>query len=270
MMTSCLEEKIHSSLRRTVGSRALSILDKAAEEGELKGIRVFLVGGAVRDMLLGRKTSDLDIVTEGDASALARSLSSDGVSGIREYGRFGTAKVTVGRRSFFAPWERDFVIDIAMAREEDYVSCGALPRVRPSTLRHDLLRRDFTVNAMAMGLNGNDAGEIVDVSSGLSDLKNKLLRVLHDKSFMDDPARIFRAARFAARLSFGIEGNTSELLKKAVKGGALRCMRKSKIVNEWSLLVAEKKRRECMAILESLLGEEMEFLEKVIRERKRS
>jgi tRNA nucleotidyltransferase (CCA-adding enzyme) len=164
---------------------------------------VYVVGGAVRDLLLGRGRADLDLVVEGDAGALAARL---GAETLAEHERFATAKVMLGGHE----------IDIASARTETYPSPGALPVVEPAAgIEADLDRRDFTVNAIAVPLAG---GEPVDPHGGRADLADGLLRVLHPGSFADDPTRTIRAARYAARFGFDLESGTEELLRAADLG----------------------------------------------------
>jgi tRNA nucleotidyltransferase (CCA-adding enzyme) len=158
---------------------------------------VYVVGGAVRDQLLGRGRSDLDVVVEGDAAALARRL---GGEALAEHDRFGTAKVELGGHQ----------IDIAGARTESYPAPGALPVVAPATIEADLWRRDFTINAIAVPLGG---GEAIDPHGGRADLAAGLLRALHPGSFVDDPTRAIRAARYAARFGFEPEPETAALLR---------------------------------------------------------
>src|SRR5947208_15725938 len=134
----------------------------------------FLVGGAVRDLLLGRGTVDLDVAIEGDARAVARELAGRLGGEAKEHERFGTATVRAG----------DLVVDLATTRRETYAEPGALPEVEPSSIEEDLARRDFTVNAMAMRL---PDGEILDPHKGRADLEGRVIRVLHDRSFVDDP-----------------------------------------------------------------------------------
>jgi tRNA nucleotidyltransferase (CCA-adding enzyme) len=161
---------------------------------------VYLVGGAVRDLLLGRPRADVDLVVEGDAAALAERLGGAEV----EHERFGTVKVEVGGH----------MVDIASARTESYPEPGALPVVAPAeSVEVDLARRDFTINAMAVPLLGEP--EVVDPHGGQADLREGTLRVLHPRSFEDDPTRAIRAARYAARFNFGLEPETEELLRRA-------------------------------------------------------
>jgi tRNA nucleotidyltransferase (CCA-adding enzyme) len=159
---------------------------------------VFLVGGAVRDLLLGRGRGDIDLAVEGDPRALAAAL---GAETLAEHSRFGTLKVAWGEEE----------LDLAETRRERYARPGALPSVElGAPIRTDLARRDFTVNAMAIPL--ADPHELLDPYDGQSDLRAGALRVIHDGSFVDDPTRAIRAARYAARFGFGIEPGTRELL----------------------------------------------------------
>jgi len=164
---------------------------------------VYLVGGAVRDLLLGRARGDIDLVVVGDAVALATRLGADVV----EHERFATAKARLDGHE----------IDIASARAETYPQPGALPVVEPAAgLEADLARRDFTINAMAIPLQGDR--ELVDPHGGRADLDAGLLRVLHPRSFEDDPTRALRAARYAARFGFEVEPKTLALLRAADLG----------------------------------------------------
>jgi tRNA nucleotidyltransferase (CCA-adding enzyme) len=170
---------------------------------EAGGDPVYLVGGAVRDLLLGRGRADIDLVVVGDAAALAARWGAEVVS----HERFATAKVRLDGHE----------LDIASARSESYPHPGALPVVEPSArLEEDLGRRDFTINAMAISLNGE--GRLVDPYGGQADLARKRLRILHPRSFEDDPTRAIRAARYAARFGFELEPETEALLRRTDLG----------------------------------------------------
>jgi tRNA nucleotidyltransferase (CCA-adding enzyme) len=176
---------------------------------ELEAVRreaqdpVYLVGGAVRDLLLGRPGADVDLVVEGDAAALAARLGGEGT----EHERFGTVKVELEGHE----------VDVATARTETYSHPGALPDVIPAArVEADLGRRDFTINAMAIPLQGEP--RLIDPHSGREDLDQRLLRVLHPRSFEDDPTRAIRAARYASRLGFALEPETEALLRGADLG----------------------------------------------------
>lgn len=159
----------------------------------------YLVGGAVRDMLLGRERLDLDVVVEGNAAPLARRLGREAIS----HERFATAKVRL----------EGVELDLARARAESYPRPGALPEVRPARLADDLARRDFTINAMAVPLRGDPV--LIDPHGGQADLRHGLLRILHERSFVDDPTRALRAARYAARFGFRVEPETEALARRA-------------------------------------------------------
>lgn len=159
-------------------------------------VPAYLVGGAVRDLLLGRSRTDLDVVVEADVGPLAQTLGGE----VASHDRFETATVRLG----------DVVVDLARSRAESYPHPGALPEVRPAPVQEDLARRDFTINAMALPLSG--PAELIDPHDGLHDLGLGLLRVLHNRSFVDDPTRTLRAARYAARLDMELEPNTAKLM----------------------------------------------------------
>ncbi len=186
---------------------------------------VYLVGGAVRDVLLGGTPFDLDLVVEGDAAAFATSLGGE----LRVHDRFGTWTVRLD----------GFAYDIARSRRETYAHPGALPDVAPASLAEDLLRRDFTVNAIAVGLAGEAPGELNAAPRALDDLKARRLRVLHDSSFIDDPTRLFRLARYAARMGFEVEPHTRGLADDAIRAGALNTVSGSRLGAELRLLARE-------------------------------
>ncbi len=155
----------------------------------------YLVGGAVRDWLLGRRIDDLDFAVEGDAITFARALTRAHGGEMQTYERFRTATwITHGQS-----------VDVVTARAETYARPAALPHVRPASITEDLLRRDFSVDALALALRDS---RLIDVCDGQADLQRRLIRALHARSFIDDPTRIFRAARYAARLDFAVESET--------------------------------------------------------------
>ncbi|MDQ3609003.1 MAG: hypothetical protein M3459_08895, partial [Actinomycetota bacterium] len=183
---------------------------------------VHLVGGAVRDLLLGREPRELDVVVEGDAVSLARRL--DPAAVVHE--RFATATALVDGHA----------VDLATARRERYPSSGALPEVEPAGLEEDLRRRDVTVNAIALPLAG---GPLAGVPGAVEDLAAGVLRILHDGSFVDDPTRLHRMARYAARLGFHIEPHTRSLADAAVRDGALGTVSGPRIGAEMRLAAGE-------------------------------
>jgi tRNA nucleotidyltransferase (CCA-adding enzyme) len=162
------------------------------------------VGGAVRDLLLGQANLDLDLVVEREAPWLA-SLLADRIGGkVVTHHRFGTAKLR----------HQNMTIDLATARAETYSRPGALPTVHPSSIADDLARRDFTINAMAIHLDLNNFGQLVDPFQGEQDLRHKLVRVLHPRSFIDDATRMLRAVRYEQRFDFQLEQTTESLLQR--------------------------------------------------------
>jgi tRNA nucleotidyltransferase (CCA-adding enzyme) len=186
--------RIETDLETAV-SGAIPELERLREAAA--GAPLYLVGGAVRDLLLGRSPENLDVAVEGDAVAVARRLG----DGVIEHERFSTAETTLGAME----------IDLTSTRTESYPAPGALPEVKPGSLAEDLARRDFTVNAIAWPLQGEP--QLIDPHSGQSDLESGLLRVLHERSFVDDPTRALRAARYAARLGLELEPQTAGLLR---------------------------------------------------------
>ena len=188
-------------------------------------VPVYLVGGAVRDLLLGGRPLDLDLVVEGDPAPVAAALGGD----VRTHDRFGTSTVSID----------GFTYDLARSRRETYAQPGALPDVSPAPLSEDLLRRDFTVNALAIALTGDLAGTLQAAPLGLEDLRRRILRVLHDASFIDDPTRALRLARYASRLEFEIDPHTLALLESALDAGAIRTVSGSRIGAELRLLARE-------------------------------
>jgi tRNA nucleotidyltransferase (CCA-adding enzyme) len=172
----------------------------------------YLVGGWVRDLLRSELPErGPDLTVEGDAPLVARALADRLGGEVREFERFRTAIVRIG----------DVEVDLVTSRRETYDEPGALPRVEAAPLREDLARRDFAVNAMAIGLKGDDLGHLYDPHGGLSDLDASVLRVLHERSFADDPTRLLRGVRFEARLGFRFDPDTEVLAREAVASGAL-------------------------------------------------
>jgi tRNA nucleotidyltransferase (CCA-adding enzyme) len=212
---------------------------------------VALVGGAVRDILLGHWPRELDVTVRAGAAELAHELAVSVSPSERAYGepvepvlhdRFGTASVA---------W-RYGRIDIAERRAESYPAPGALPEVRPGSFEEDLRRRDFTVNAIALPLHGAQSEGLVSVEGALDDLRDGRLRVLHERSFLDDPTRMLRLARYAARLSFEIEPRTRELVAEAIAGGALETVSGERIASELWLAARESDGRAAMTALAEL------------------
>ncbi|HEV7845345.1 MAG TPA: hypothetical protein VGO83_03755 [Thermoleophilaceae bacterium] len=189
----------------------------------------YLVGGAVRDLLRDADPLDVDIAVEGDARAAARAVADRLGGEFREYERFGTADVVTP----------DDTYHFASTREELYDAPGQLPQVSAAALAEDLRRRDFTINAMAIGLTGDDLGHLYDPHGGLADMDARLIRVLHERSFLDDPTRLLRALRYAARLDFALDPETERLAREAVAAEALSTVSGDRIRADLMTLLRE-------------------------------
>jgi tRNA nucleotidyltransferase (CCA-adding enzyme) len=210
---------------------------------------VALVGGAVRDLALGRTPRELDVVVEAAPSPhspalrIARELAARlERAGTTEHGRFGTALVS---------WDGARV-DVAGARSERYEQPGALPQVQPTTLDEDLLRRDFTVNAIALTLDPTQPAQVHAPPGALADLQAGRLRVIHDASFLDDPTRLLRLARYTARLGFQIEPHTAALAAQAIAAGALETVSGARIGAELRLAIGEPGALDALAAMAEL------------------
>jgi len=211
----------------------------AGEVAWSKGLRLYLVGGAVRDILLGRPSLDLDLVVEGDALALLPDLGWQGR--LRRFPTFGTAKL-VGEG-----WS----LDLASARKESYPQPGALPWVGPGTLQDDLFRRDFAINALAVDLSPPSLGGLVDPFGGRQDLEKGRIRVLHERSFQDDATRILRAIKYAARFGFRLEARTRRFILR--DKGYLQTVSGERLRREL-VLILEEERPEAALALAGRLG----------------
>lgn len=184
----------------------VSFMQVAGEAAQRQGQKLYLVGGIVRDLLMKRTNFDLDLVLEGDAISLACELADIKQGKITTHPRFGTAKLQ---------WDK-WSVDLATARSETYPKPCVLPTVRPASIEDDLFRRDFTINTMAIKLNPDHYGQLLDLYGGGDDLEHKLVRVLHEKSFIDDATRIWRGLRYEQRLDFQLEPTTLQLLKRDI------------------------------------------------------
>jgi tRNA nucleotidyltransferase (CCA-adding enzyme) len=203
----------------------------------------YLVGGAVRDLLLGREPLDVDIAVEGDAEAVAERLAEALGGEVVAHERFGTATVVAGGVD---------AVNLAQTRRESYAEPGALPDVAPAGLSEDLGRRDFTINSIAAALAAGQVGTLNDPHGGLEDLQDGLVRVLHRGSFSDDPTRLLRAARYAARLGFALEADTERWARAAIAEGALGTVSGSRIRDELIDLLAEREAPRSAELLRDL------------------
>ncbi len=219
-----MQEDIFRSLPREV----LNVLINAGRVADRVKLPVYLVGGIVRDILMGRHCADIDFVVEGNAAIFAEALGQDLGRRVELNMRFGTAKIH---------FEHGGTIDIAGTRQETYEQPGALPEVEPGNITDDLKRRDFTINSIAVRINHSAFGEFLDPLNGRRDIEHGIIRILHDKSFEDDPTRIFRAIRFASRFEFTIENHTLSLIRDALADGMLQRITNQRIRDEiWLIL----------------------------------
>ena len=197
---------LSGKIEKQLPAELVEFLQTAGLVAASQGQSLYLVGGVVRDLLLERSNLDLDLVVEGDAINLARQLARTTQGKTVTHPRFNTAKLQ---------WDK-WSVDLASARSETYVKPGALPRVKLSSIENDLSRRDFTINTMAVHLNPAHYGELIDLHGGRDDLKHKLIRILHEKSFIDDATRIWRSLRYEQRLDFRLEPATLKLLERDI------------------------------------------------------
>ena len=182
----------------------LRLAGNLAAGGECDAEAAYLVGGSVRDALLGLTPGDLDIAIVGDAPRFAVALVHHGGGVVKSVSQFGTARVTIPAGS----------LDLATARTETYDEPGALPTVEASGIVDDLSRRDFTINSMAVDISPSNWGELLDPHGGFSDTARRRIKILHSDSFRDDPTRIFRAIRYQVRLDFNLDPGTLTLMKR--------------------------------------------------------
>ncbi len=206
---------------------------------------VYVVGGVVRDLVLGREPGDVDISVVGDGSAFSEALAERLGAGHPIESEFLTFKIVAGETG-----EGTTTIDVVTARSESYSEPAALPDVLPSSIDNDLNRRDFTVNSMGISLSESDWGNLVDPVNGFGDILRKRIRVLHDASFVDDPTRMFRAVRYAIRLGFSIDSRTERLIAESL--GIVDLLSGARMRNEFELILEEPKRAEILRETENL------------------
>jgi tRNA nucleotidyltransferase (CCA-adding enzyme) len=204
---------------------------------------VYLVGGTVRDILLGEPGFDIDIAIEGDAISFGQALAAALGGRIRTHAKFGTATILYGDGEH---------IDLVTTRTEFYDAPAALPTVERATLREDLFRRDFTLNAMAVSLAPENLGRLVDPFGGRRDLEQRTLRVLHNLSFIDDPTRIFRAIRYESRYGLRLEAHSERLARGCIEMGLVRDLSSSRLRDELQALLEEGQAREAILRLGEL------------------
>jgi tRNA nucleotidyltransferase (CCA-adding enzyme) len=207
-----------------------AVLQEITRSADASGFSVWLVGGMVRDLLLGRSSLDIDIVVDGDGVAFAGILVKRLGGKALVHRRFGTVAIDLAN---------GLKVDVATARRELYARPGALPDVIFAQLADDLFRRDFTVNAIAASLNAADLGVIRDDFDGVEDLKNGLVRIMHYRSFVDDPTRIIRAVRYEKRFGFKLEAKTLSVLRTACHEDAFMTITPVRYFNEFKRVLDE-------------------------------
>lgn len=260
---------ISRKMKEILPKQVLDILHVIGTGANKARYRTFVVGGFVRDILLGVKNFDIDIVVEGDAISFGRKLAQSLNGSFVAYKKFGTSAIIMD-------WPKGipkpdgtgpkFKIDFATARKESYEKPAALPSVEFGPLKDDLQRRDFTINAMAVSLNKGSFGQLIDFFGGEKDLENGVIKVLHDGSFIDDPTRIFRAVRFEQRFGFRIDEYTQNLIKNAVREGMFSKTQHHRIRDELILMLHEEE--PIKAILRMKELEELRFIYRKIAVRK--
>jgi tRNA nucleotidyltransferase (CCA-adding enzyme) len=230
-------------IKKIFHKRVQNILNKIGEIGDKLNFPVFIVGGVVRDLFLGIENYDIDIVVEGDGIKYARELSRDLKGRTKSHEKFRTAVVILAD---------GFKIDVATARREFYEYPAAFPKVELSSIKKDLYRRDFTINAMAIQLNQRYFGKLIDFFGGQRDLSKGIIRVLYNLSFIEDPARIIRAIRFEQRYNFKMDRTTEDFLKKAIDDKLLSRLRKKRISEELILILKEENPLKSLKRMEEL------------------
>ncbi|MBI4974484.1 MAG: CCA tRNA nucleotidyltransferase [Candidatus Omnitrophica bacterium] len=249
-LVSNLSKKMASVFPRSI----MGLLRHIGRLANRYGYSAFVVGGPVRDLILGVRNLDLDIVIEGDAIAFGRRLSEELKVSLIVHRRFGTATIIAKDK---------LKIDLATARKEIYEAPGALPTVEFSSLKNDLIRRDFTINAMAVSLNKESFGQLVDFFGGESDLFAGRIRVMHNGSFIDDPTRIFRAIRFEQRFGFAIDRHTEKLILNAIEEDMFDHVEPQRIRDEIISILKEKEPIRALRRMAEL--DEFKFLHPKIR-----
>ncbi len=253
-------------LERALPAAVVDFLKVVAQIAHEQQAAVYIVGGFVRDLLLDRPSLDYDLVVEGDAIAVAKSLARRFGGRVTSHSRFGTAKWILRPGAIMNTQlqvrnldkvikrgsldELPETLDLVSARTEFYTYPTALPTVERGSIKLDLHRRDFTINTLALRLDGNHYGELHDYWGGLADLRHGLVRVLHSISFVDDPTRILRAVRFEQRFGFQIEGRTLELLTEALS--LLDRVSGDRIRHELNIILAENRATASLARMSEL------------------
>lgn len=230
MIKELTQQGIKSRIEKLFPAHVYNSMLEFGKIGDEMSYPVCLVGGIVRDLLLGKKNLDIDIVVEGDGIAFAGQLKKRPGREVVPFKKFNTATIS---------FPEGFKVDVATARTETYRHPAALPEIHKSSIVEDLSRRDFSINAMAIRLNHNGFGRLIDCFNGIKELDTGVVRVLHDRSFIDDPTRIFRAVRYEQRYGFNIDPGTDSLMKNAIGQGLVGKLEGYRIRNELIALLNE-------------------------------
>ena len=236
-------KNVKKLMEERLDKKTLKRLTEIGNLADTMGYHAYLVGGFVRDLLLRNENYDVDIVIEGDGITFAEEMVNAFSVKIRPHTEFATAKVI---------YQDGFKMDIATARLEYYKAPAALPVVEHSSLKLDLHRRDFTINTLAISLNKNTFGQLIDFFGAQRDIKEKTIRVLHSLSFVEDPTRVFRAIRFENRFGFQIGKHTLNLIKNAIKMNFLSKIKGKRIWTELSLIMLEDEPEKILKRLQEL------------------
>ncbi len=222
---------IHNLMRELLPVRVFDLLAGAGEVAERLGMKAYVVGGFVRDLVMRHHNTDADIVVEGDGIAFAEAFSQEYPCRVRPHHKFGTAVLV---------FPDGYKVDVATARVEYYREPAALPTVEYSSLKLDLYRRDFTINTLAVRLNPGVFGELIDFFGAQRDIKERVLRILHSLSFVEDPSRILRAMRFERRFGFAIGRHTQNLIRNTVRLDLIERLPKPRLFSELELILKEE------------------------------
>lgn len=225
------KRQIENILYQRLDNRIKQLLQNIGKTGNELGFNMFVVGGFVRDLLLSRQIDDIDIVVEGDGIEFAKTYAKKEGCRINTYKKFGTAVII---------YPDNFKIDVASARLEYYKTPAALPIVEKSSIKLDLARRDFTINTLAISLNPDNFGTMIDYFGANRDLKDKTIRTIHNLSFVEDPTRIFRAIKFSNRFGFKIGKVTSNLIKNAITIDCFKNLSGLRVLSELKQIFEEE------------------------------
>ncbi len=231
LTTAPKNRSIAGLIDKRLSRETIGLLRDLGQCGDELGLSLYAVGGFVRDLLLGTENLDMDVTVEGDGIFFAERFGASHNCRVRSHPVFGTAVVILpdGRK-----------VDVASTRLEYYESPGMLPTVERSSLRHDLYRRDFTINTLAFCINSNRFGLLTDFFGGQQDIQERTVRVLHNLSFVEDPTRVFRAIRFEQRLGFHVAPHTENLIRNAVRMNMLDKVGGKRLLNELILILQER------------------------------